>query len=166
MKKRTLLCLSLLALAAAANAQTAERQVLGATGGSFSGTTFQADYTVGETVTTSGIAGSFSVNQGFQQNTSNGTAIEEKKLLVNFTLYPNPAQDQVTLSLNTTEVFELKLSLSNVAGQLLLSDPNPEKISGAYKRDINLQQYAAGIYFLNLYDVKNGLLQSIRFVKQ
>jgi hypothetical protein len=165
MKQKILLILALI-LSVDVNAQSLERQVLGASGSSYSGASMQVDYTVGEAATITGTAGSFTVSQGFQQNPANTTAIKEQSVLVNYSLYPNPAQDQVTLSINAAASFALKVSVSNVAGQILLADQQAEEIAQTYKRTIPIQAFATGVYFVNLYDDKNGLLQSIRFVKQ
>lgn len=153
-------------LSLGAIAQTAERQVLGSSGGSYSDPTIQADYTIGETITTSGLSGSFVVNQGFEQNPTNTTGIKDKKVLVNFSLYPNPAQNLVTLTLNTTEALTLNFSLTSLTGQVILSNQESIKVQQNYKREIPLQALASGIYFINLYSEESGLLQSIRFVKQ
>lgn len=158
--------LILLIWAGAVNAQSADRQVLGSSGGSYSGASIQADYSAGETVTASGTSGSFIVNQGFQQNPANTSAIKEQGLLVNYVLFPNPAQDVVTLTLATKEGLDLKISLTNATGQNIFTDPKAEKVNSGYKREISLKTLASGIYFLNLFDSNNGLLQSIRFIKQ
>ena len=165
MKQQILIALSL-ALSTGAFAQSAERQVIGSTGSSFSSASLQVDYTVGETVTASGSSGSFSVNQGFQQNATNGTAIKEQNILVNYGLYPNPAQNEITLTLNTDKALELRISIVNVAGQVMMADEKPSNVAQSYKREFSIQHLASGSYFLNLYDNKNGLLQSIKFIKQ
>lgn len=147
-------------------AQSAERQVIGASGGSYSGASMQADYTVGETVTASGSSGSFSVNQGFQQNKITPAGIAERNLLVNYSLYPNPANDLINLTLTTKESFSLRISVSNISGQTLLADAEYEKVSAAYKREISISAFSSGTYFVNLYDDKSALLKSILFIKQ
>ncbi|MCC6186195.1 MAG: T9SS type A sorting domain-containing protein [Chitinophagaceae bacterium] len=166
MKIKSTLLLSLMLYAGATYAQSADRQVLGSSGGSYSGASIQADFTAGETATASGASGSFLVNQGFQQNPANTLAIKEQGLLVNYALFPNPAQEIVTLGLITKEGLDLKISLTNATGQNIFTDPKAEKISTNYKREISLKALASGIYFLNLFDNNNGLLQSIRFIKQ
>ncbi|MBL7712764.1 MAG: T9SS type A sorting domain-containing protein [Chitinophagaceae bacterium] len=149
----------------AAGAQSADRQVLGSGGSSFENTSVQVDYTVGETVIQSGSSGSYTISQGFQQNNANTTAISEKQLNVDFVLYPNPAQDHVTLSLSAASSFGVQLSLSDIAGKVWFTDTKEEQVSGSYKRDIPLSGLAGGVYFINLY-TDNVLYKSIRFVKQ
>jgi hypothetical protein len=165
MKKQIILSFAF-ALPLAASAQSADRQVIGASGGSYSGTTLQADYTTGEVVTISGSSGTFSVHQGFQQNEANTSEIKEHKVMVNYTLFPNPAQDLVTLSLSVQNSIELKISLTNSIGQVIFADYKSEKINTSYKREISLNSLASGVYFVNLFDNKNALLHSIKFIKQ
>lgn len=165
MKKQILLLMTL-CVSGGAIAQTADRQVIGSSGGTYSGASMQTEYTTGEVVTSSGLAGTFTVNQGFHQNPKNGTGIKEKNLPVDFSLFPNPAQDQISLSLNTKEAFQLKISLINVSGQTVFEDEKAEPVNNNYKRDISLVELSAGVYFVNLYDENNGLLKSIKFIKQ
>ncbi len=147
-------------------AQTADRQVIGSAGGTYSGASMQTEYTTGEVVTSSGLAGTFTVNQGFHQNPTNSTGIKEKNLTVNFFLFPNPAQNQITLSIDTKEAFQLKISLTTVTGQTLFGDEKAAPVTNNYKRDFSLVELSAGVYFVNLYDENNGLLKSIKFIKQ
>jgi hypothetical protein len=63
-------------------------------------------------------------------------------------VYPNPAQKQCTLSVNNiTEVHSLKISVSNMAGQLLwridMSD-----IGSNYRQNIDLSAFAPGLYVI------------------
>lgn len=164
--KNQILLLSALCLSAAAIAQSADRQVIGSSGGSYSGASIQADYTVGEAATVSGSSGTFSVSQGFQQNPSNTSSIKENSVLVDYSLFPNPAKELISLSLNSSKTFDLKVTMTNAVGQSLLVDEQSEKISGTYKRDFPIQTLASGVYFINLFDEQNKLLQSIRFMKQ
>lgn len=165
MKKQIILSLAF-ALPLAVSAQSADRQVIGSSGSSYSGTTLQADYTAGESITISGSSGSFSVHQGFQQNDANTSGIKEQTVMVNYTLFPNPAQDLVTLSLTVQESIELKVSLTNSIGIVIAADQEAEKINTSYKREISLNALASGVYFVNLFDNKNTLLHSIKFIKQ
>lgn len=165
MKKQTLIML-MLGLSVSSLAQTADRQVIGSSGGAYSGASMQTEYTTGEVVTSSGLAGTFTVNQGFHQNPTNGTGIKEKNLPVDFSLFPNPAQNQISLSLNAKQAFQLKVSLTNVTGQTLFADEKAVPVTNNYKRDISLVELSAGVYFVNLYDENNGLLKSIKFIKQ
>lgn len=163
--KKIFVLAAVMAGSLAASAQSADRQVLGSAGSSFENTSLQVDYTVGETVIQSGSSGSYTISQGFQQNNTNTTAIGEKQLNVDFVLYPNPAQDQVILSLSAGSSFGVQLSLSDIGGAVWFADTKEEKVNGSYKRNISLAGLASGIYFINLY-TDNVLYKSIRFVKQ
>lgn len=147
-------------------AQSVDRQVLGAAGASFSGVLLQADYTVGEAITASAIAGSFTISQGFQQNATNTSGITERQIEVNYELYPNPAQDFLTLRLTTKESLELRVAITNELGQSIYADVESETILGTYQRTISTKSLASGLYFLKLVDHANGLAHCIRFSKQ
>jgi hypothetical protein len=165
MKKIFFLATALAAGSLVSTAQSADRQVLGSAGASFESTSLQVDYTVGEAVTQTGSSGSYTISQGFQQNNMNPSAIGEKQLSIDFALYPNPAQDQLTLSLSAQAAFGVKLSLSDMAGAVWFTDTGEEKVSGPYRRNISLAGLASGVYFVNIY-TEEILYKSIRFVKQ
>lgn len=165
MKKQSFL-LWTLACSTMAAAQSADRQVIGSSGGSYSSPIADIDYTVGETITASGSSGTFSINQGFQQPAENSSAIAEQKILVDFSLFPNPAQNLISLQLNSTKALELNISMTNAMGQKLLTNETVAKINNYYRHDFPIQTLASGIYFINLIDTKNQLVQSIRFIKQ
>ncbi|MFA6150641.1 MAG: T9SS type A sorting domain-containing protein [Chitinophagaceae bacterium] len=164
--KKQMLVMLILGFSLSSLAQTADRQVIGSTGGTYAGASMQTEYTTGEVVTSSGLAGTFTLNQGFHQNPTNGTGIQEKNLTVNFSLFPNPAPNQIALSINTKEAFQLKISLTNVTGQTLFGDEKAAPVTNNYKRDISLVEFSSGVYFVNLYDENNSLLKSIKFIKQ
>lgn len=163
--RKQLLLLCALGMAGIANAQTVERSVHSAAGNSFSNPSFQVDYSVGEAVTAYGSSGTFTVSQGFQQNSSNGSGIATKTLAVAYGVYPNPANDHVVLQLNTQESIHLRLSMTSVSGRTAFADDREEKVSGVYTRNISLSGLASGVYFLNLFTGET-LVQSIRIVKQ
>lgn len=167
MKKQLLTGLSLLILSSAARAQSADRQVLGSSGGSYSGAALAADYTTGEVATQTGSSGSFVLSQGFQQPGSNGTGISDAApVTVDWKLYPNPAGNSIILELNSSTLASLQFSLSSVTGQLLRQQTEFVSINGGRKQNIDLSGLAAGIYFVNLYSKDGEPLQSIRFQKQ
>lgn len=164
MQKQILLFLTL-GLAGSSQAQSVSRQVIGSSGTSYADPSIQVDYSVGEAVTLSGTSGSFTISQGFQQNEENTSGIKSQHTDVTFSLYPNPAQNQITLSLNTPSSFGIRLSLTNIAGAVIVSDSQEEHVNHQYQRSLSLEGLASGVYFLNLF-ADNTLCQSIRFVKQ
>lgn len=70
-----------------------------------------------------------------------------------FTLYPNPAKDLITISLNDREKYSFKIF--NTAGQFILNTT---------ERTINLKGLNSGGYFLSVYDDKGSLIGSKKFI--
>ena len=89
------------------------------------------------------------------------TGIADKNLSNNnFILYPNPANDNITienLSLNNTQ--DELISVYNIQGQMILQQPMHEQ-----KTEINVSNYASGIYIVK---VKTEVgVEVKKFVKQ
>jgi len=168
MNSKLLTGLSLfLMLSVSAKAQTADRQVYSSTGGSYSGAALSADYTCGEAATASGSSGSFILSQGFQQPTPNGTGIPDPDpATVNWQLYPNPADQRITLELNSSFPATLRLSLSGVNGQTLQREAELLSLTGSLKKEIDISGLPGGIYFLLLHNSEGRLVQRIKFQKQ
>ncbi|MFP3593414.1 zinc-dependent metalloprotease [Chryseobacterium sp. SIMBA_038] len=70
-----------------------------------------------------------------------------------FTLYPNPAKDVITISLRDNERYSFKIF--NNAGQL---------VQTTAERSINLKGFNSGGYFLNIYDEKGSFVGSKKFI--
>ncbi|MGQ0828243.1 MAG: SBBP repeat-containing protein [Bacteroidota bacterium] len=64
-------------------------------------------------------------------------------------IYPNPATNDVTLEFDLVKVSNVKINLVNIAGQLVFTD-DMNQFSGTYKKQINLQEHAKGIYYLQI----------------
>ena len=75
------------------------------------------------------------------------TSIAEEQLESQFSFYPNPAQDQITLELPERGNFR-SLEIINQLGQIVYS-----KELVAKKVRLNLNQFESGIYFIKL---RNG----------
>lgn len=80
-----------------------------------------------------------------------------------FSVFPNPAKDVLTLSVNSSKQFnDCQLMISNVLGQNAYSKP-VDLSSGDNKLNINISDLTAGIYFISL---KNGKdVVTAKFVK-
>lgn len=64
-------------------------------------------------------------------------------------VYPNPAQDQVAVAGEFTEMQDLRVTLISVVGQTLFAQ-DFANVSGSFRHNINLEGIAAGVYFLNV----------------
>lgn len=90
------------------------------------------------TITVSGIAGIDDNNQ------------------LQFTFYPNPVSDVLTI--NAADMIE-KIVISDSNGRVVMDSPSGNKTSKIY-----MQNYPSGIYFINV--VSAGKTENIKVVKQ
>lgn len=74
------------------------------------------------------------------------------------TVYPNPAQDQFSIKINSTQIIHLELF--NLIGEKLT-----EKYLSKNNSSIDISTYSAGIYFYKL-SYKGQLLESGKLIKQ
>ncbi len=106
-----------------------------------------ASYTVGETVFTDPTgSGSSSSSQGVQQTYEISTGINELstvELLLN--LFPNPASETVTLSIDEPIVTDFSYRMYDLAGKLLMEDRVESD-----KTLIPIEGYADGTYLLEV----------------
>ena len=79
-------------------------------------------------------------------NTSSGTA---------FSVYPNPAHDKVTVSIDVKEQVQFNVKLRDMSGRVILSeDRQAEEGLNAY--DMDLKGFAKGIYTIEVQSAKDS----------
>jgi len=89
--------------------------------------------------------------------------INDISVLSGLTVFPNPAKDQLSVSVNSSKEFsDCKLQVSNILGQSTYSQ-DVNLSSGANKFDINIAALSPGIYFISLQNGKDTV--TARFVK-
>lgn len=161
------LTLSLLLAAGVLHAQSIDRRVVSSAGGYGSTASVSVSSTVGEVAIATVTSGSFTITQGFQQpdglfsNDVKSTA----SVVVGYELYPNPAQNSITLSLKTDNNALLHFSIYDAAGRLMHRQRNVT-VEKQYKRSIDLAGYSSGNYLLHITDSQGTLAQTISFTKQ
>jgi len=159
--KSLITLLSALFLVSVLSAQDIKQQVISSAGGYDvhvvgEDTTMSLSWTLGELVIATVSAGTgedeIILTQGFQQSELEITAIEENpELGIEVTVYPNPTSEIVNIKFSTALSGETVMFLSGPDGRTLLT----EKIeAGVLLKDINMQQYPAGTYFLR---IQNGI---------
>ncbi len=87
-------------------------------------------------------------------------SIEDIKNSNSFTLYPNPANDNITIentSLNNTK--DKEISIYNIQGQLLLQQSIQQQ-----KVEINISGFAGGMYYIKV-ETKKGITVK-KFIKE
>lgn len=164
--KKALLVLLLGAATHGLHAQSISRQVVAAAGGTTSNSAGSLSSTVGEIVIATATSGSFLLTQGFQQPDANPTGIANtKQVLVNYNLYPNPAQDAITLSLQSEGNFSASFYIYDAAGRLLLQEDKAAVSTTKYSRTFNISSFTTGNYFLKVVNLSGSEVKTIPFTK-
>lgn len=66
------------------------------------------------------------------------------------TIYPNPAQNSVTLSIDAVQQDEAFVRITDITGKILLAESIQRSAQQSYKHELDLRQLAAGIYFVDV----------------
>jgi hypothetical protein len=84
----------------------------------------------------------------FQKGVIAVNPIEDNGLA--FDVFPNPAKGQSTLRINSEDNMEVDFAIYNTLGQLLYSENSISLNSGVHYKDLNLDNFKAGMYYLVL----------------
>jgi len=153
--KKTILAAFMLPISLISFSQNQE--VLGSAGETFVGTAARIDYTVGESIISTGVSGSSQITQGFHQTNLTITLIEENDA-IGVNVFPNPVVDFLTIS-NKNEDQNLTVLLTDVNGKRLYS----WKLNSS-TTEIDVSNYETGIYFVNISNAKNNI-KSFKILK-
>ena len=77
----------------------------------------------------------------------------EENVMKHFTVYPNPAQDAVSINFENAK----HLEVLNLLGQIVYS----ENIEGISSSNMNTSEFANGVYFVKLYTSKGNGMQKL-----
>jgi photosystem II stability/assembly factor-like uncharacterized protein len=92
------------------------------------------------------------------------SVLELKQNGTSFKVYPNPANDKVTLKMNVIKAMTVTIDLSDVAGKTVLTQP------ATFTKDnvevsLNVSSLAKGVYFLKLTS-SEGSSQTLKILKE
>jgi hypothetical protein len=152
-----LLCSSLGQL----RAQTLSRSVIASGGNSFSSSSLQADWTIGESVTGSFSSSSLLVDQGFQQGPDAAPSSVNSPAKGHIQLYPNPSNGILNLSYTGTPAGPLRFGLWSSEGKQL-ELRWAQQGSDLWTCDISA--LAPGSYFVQVFE--SGTVQVLPLIKQ
>ncbi len=92
-------------------------------------------------------------------------SIEEAELSGFYlSMYPSPAESNATLSVISNQSEQVNIEIYNAMGQLM-SSKQTELLSGENSINLNLEEFAAGSYFVKIIGSKN-FSKTLPFVKQ
>jgi hypothetical protein len=83
------------------------------------------------------------------QSWSTGCREEGMSTADNFTVYPNPAHENVTVSVYVKEAAQFNIKLRDLSGRVILSE-DQEGAAGMNAYNLDLKQYAKGLYTLEV----------------
>jgi hypothetical protein len=81
--------------------------------------------------------------------TGSVAGVDENNNINNFTLYPNPSSENVTIEFNSASSTTIKMELLDVTGKVI-KNVNANNVIGDYKYSMNTSDLAKGIYFLKV----------------
>ena len=140
--------ITLLALISALT--TAAQEVVATQGDSYSNTSTQIDFTIGEIIINTGTDGTNELTQGFHQTNWNFVGLENHATGYEASIFPNPTSDMIYIkTLNTIE----RIELFDILGKQILSIKN--------KSEIDVSSYQSGIYLLKVKTDKGQITKKI-----
>ena len=75
--------------------------------------------------------------------------VEGGSSIANLDVYPNPSRDVFNITFTSESIQDLKLRVLNVIGEELIAE-DLQQFIGEYTKQINLEDNAKGIYFLEI----------------
>ena len=161
MKHSIFIFISLL-LVFTVSGQGIKQEVISSAGGYNVNGGLSISWTLGETIipTFKSADNTLILSHGFQQQLIISTVEETIDVLVEVSVFPNPAREIVNIRFDTPLDGEIKLFLFDSQGRLVKTDIIEPASSD---KQINLQDLAAGIYYLKL--TKSKLANVYKVVK-
>lgn len=131
-----------------------------ATGGEATGTGGTASYSIGQLVYTTNTGTNGSILQGVQQAFEiSVTEVNESSINYGLSVYPNPANDYLTLKVKDNELSILNFQLYNIQGKLLRSEHIENKTT-----TIKMENLSKSTYFLKVTN-NQTLIKTFKIIK-
>lgn len=110
-------------------------------------------------------AGRVNANTALTSTICGPVSINEEKNEAKMIVFPNPATNNITVSLLSAESPQSKILFLNAAGEQVLSINNISSQKGKLTHTIDVSELAAGIYFLQLQTENNLFIQKVSILK-
>jgi hypothetical protein len=95
----------------------------------------------------------YALNDGTTGCFSNVTSVEENSMVVNTSIYPNPANATATFDYTLKAKTDFTLRIVDVTGKVMENIYKGNQAAGVHRETIDVSGYAAGVYFIQ---VNNG----------
>jgi hypothetical protein len=130
-------------------------------GGDATGSGGSTAYSIGQVVYTTQSGTSGTEAQGVQQPYEIFSLGNNTELNISLLVYPNPTLENLIIQINNFNNDILKFEVCDVQGKLLLDSQITEQ-----KTTINMSNFAAATYFLNVVNQKNKKVKSFKIIKK
>lgn len=137
--------------------QSADLQIIASAGGFVDGLDVQVSHTMGETVIGPGSSSDVIINQGFQQPNLVLVGVEELDQNISLSVYPNPANDWVTIEITTPNALNLQISICDIQGKQIGSAAPTVHVGGKHSQNLDVSHLSAGQYVIVLTDGQRPL---------
>ncbi|MDZ7848222.1 MAG: T9SS type A sorting domain-containing protein [Owenweeksia sp.] len=82
-----------------------------------------------------------------------------------WSLYPNPAKNQVEVALQTPQATAVNLSVHSLAGTMILARKNLSTVAGTTVFSLSTQQWAKGTYLIKISDAAGNFSSKLLMVQ-
>lgn len=146
-----------------------DRHVIAATGNDTTVGNLSISYTVGELAaitTVTSLNGTLVLTQGFQQHDDVLLSIEDDlKIILDYTIAPNPSKRFVQVKLSTDKLIEIELAIYNLLGQETPIPVQRQKVAGVWETEFDLESVPEGYYMLALKNKDGAILRTFNIQK-
>ena len=134
------------------------QEVVSTQGDTYSDGTNIIDYTIGETVISTGSDSTNDLTQGFHQTNWSFVGMEDLQNDLHVSIFPNPTSDQLTIATSKNENYSY--SVFDNSGRLV----SEGKLMGE-ETHLNVSNYATGQYSISVLSESGNQLKVFKLIK-
>jgi hypothetical protein len=150
--------------ASSIKAQSASSNVVSPGGGYAAGGNYSLEWTLGETIAATSLSSTVVYTQGFNQPVIIRSMARKMPVLepLSVTALPNPFNAMLTIVVTNPKGGNHTITITDINGFMMFQKTSYP--SGSALK-VNLNNLAAGMYLLHVYDEKDALLQTTKLIK-
>jgi hypothetical protein len=168
MKNTSTVIFLIFMLISGAQAQTYQfsPNVYSSQGQDFRNSEFEISYTIGEMAAVTTISNpSITFTQGFHQPDKFSVGFETIESKWSGYIYPNPVDDQVTLSISSDYQANYIIDLFDAGGRRILANKEINHLPGSQQFSFSTAELSAGTYLLRVSSLEGRNQRSFRFTR-
>lgn len=139
--------------------QSINPELISSSADTYSNSSYQLDWSIGECVTATFNSSNTMLTQGFHQGLWEITAIKTFRSDISISFFPNPTSDFIYLKSNDYNSNYLQYVITDLIGKVILKN----KITSE-KEQINVSNFNSGTYFLTIYE-ESKQIQTFKLIK-